>query len=83
MGAVFKGADLREQCVVETIWTVYMTEPSESLYINFQDSGGWVQRPTHPLAAHDKPHMYIPLLINCHLPVWNGLFLQSLLVLHV
>lgn len=26
-GYVFKDMDLREECVVETIWTVYVTEP--------------------------------------------------------
>ena len=27
VGAIFKEAALREQCVIETIWTVYVAEP--------------------------------------------------------
>ena len=26
-GAIFKGAALRQRCVAETIWTVFVTEP--------------------------------------------------------
>ena len=33
--AIFKGSALREQCVVETICTGYVTESNYSLYINF------------------------------------------------
>lgn len=34
------GNRLQEQCVVEMIWTVYVTEPLEGLYINFKDYFG-------------------------------------------
>lgn len=57
VGGVFKGTGLREQCVVEIIGTVYMTEPSSGFYVNFWDSGRQVQRCTHFVATQDKPHM--------------------------
>lgn len=31
MGAIFKNTDLKEQCVVEPIWLLYITEPSKVL----------------------------------------------------
>lgn len=34
LGVILKYAALR-QCVAETIWTVYVTEPSYGLYVNF------------------------------------------------
>lgn len=35
VGAFLKNEALRDQCVTETIWTEYMTDPPEGLYINF------------------------------------------------
>ena len=35
VGAIFKAAALREQCVVETIWAVDVAEPREGPYVNF------------------------------------------------
>lgn len=34
VGAILKDAALREQCVVETTWMVYVTKLSQGLYIN-------------------------------------------------
>ena len=36
----FEDTTLREEDVVETTWSVYMTEPSEGIYINFQILAG-------------------------------------------
>lgn len=50
-----KDTGLREQCGVEIIWTVYVTELN---WIHFQDSAGGCF-----VAAQDKPHQEAPLLI--------------------
>lgn len=42
----------------------YVTNPRQSLDRNFEDSGGWVRKPTHLVATQDKPHMYFPFLIK-------------------
>ena len=39
---------------VETIWTEYMTEPSNGLYTHFEDSGARVQRSIRLAAARDQ-----------------------------
>ena len=45
VGPIFKDAALREQCVVETTWMVYVTEPPLSLCVNLR-FWRWVQRST-------------------------------------
>lgn len=40
MVIIFKDTTVREQGVVQTIWTEYMTEPSYHLYINFKILSG-------------------------------------------
>lgn len=34
VGATFQDTDLREQCAAGAIWTEYVTEPREGLYVN-------------------------------------------------
>lgn len=69
----FQGHSLREQCVVETTWTVYVAEPNEGLYVKFQDSGGQVQRSTCLLAPKTNVIGKPPCLSNCHLCIWSDL----------
>ena len=51
-------AVLREQLAVETIWTVYMLEAGQDLYINIWNSDWWVLRSTCLTASHEKPYMW-------------------------
>lgn len=40
VGAIFTDTAFREQCVVLTIWMVYVTDPTHGLFTHFQDLAG-------------------------------------------
>lgn len=56
-GDTFKDTAQKEQCAVETLWTVHVTQPSQKLYVNFSDFGRQVWKPTHLTVTQEKPCM--------------------------
>ena len=68
------------------LWMVYVTEPSERFFINFQDSGPWMQGSAHLVGTQDKPcNKSVPSFIT-PATYQSGrvcLFLWSLPTLHV
>lgn len=53
---MFKDIALRKQCVIETLWVVYVTEPMNALckLLRFWEQMWRFPRPT---TTQDKPHI--------------------------
>ena len=78
--AVFKDAALREQCIVETIWRVYVTKPCYSLHINFRILTGEYRDPLILWAPKTSFSCTFPCLLNLPLQIWSSLLLSSILL---
>lgn len=79
----FTDAALKEECVVETIWMVYVVEPSQGLYINFKDLAGKCRDPlilllpkTSLVNSLIKAALYqsgvVCLFLQCFLTLYGG-----------
>lgn len=73
--------DFREQRMRPSGWYVWLNPVKNSMYKCFKDYGRLVRRFSHLVGTQDKPHKFSYL--TCHLSIWSGLPLQSLLALHV
>lgn len=71
--AIFKNTDLKEQCVVKTIWPYTALNPAKPS-INLGDSGRRMRTKICLSCSWPWRASYVSSFAyqNCHLPIWSG-----------